>query len=31
LDLVNNLNVPTYTIAAILPKDADLMKQNGIY
>jgi biopolymer transport protein ExbD len=31
LDMVNNLNVPTYTIAAILPKDADLMKQKGIY
>jgi biopolymer transport protein ExbD len=31
LDIVNNLNVPTYAIAAVLPKDAELMKQKGIY
>jgi biopolymer transport protein ExbD len=31
LDIVNILNVPTYTIAAVLPKDAELLKQSGIY
>jgi len=31
LDMVNKLNVPTYTIAAILPMDVELMKRKGIY
>jgi biopolymer transport protein ExbD len=31
LDELNYTNVPTYAIAAISPKDIDLLKQKGIY
>jgi biopolymer transport protein ExbD len=31
LDELNITNVPTYAIAAISPKDIDLLKQKGIY